>query len=64
LKTTKSDLGVIRRGKKLALQTILEGFVTGHDFSRAANETRRMRALAPERRLQKLTLYPRLQAAG
>jgi hypothetical protein len=35
-------------GEKLILRTILEGFVTGHGFSRAANASFSVRALAPE----------------
>ena len=38
----------LQLGEKDARMAIFEGFVSGHEFTRAANATKHMRALAPE----------------
>jgi hypothetical protein len=37
----------LQAAEKLGIDTNLQGFVTGHDFSRAANAAKRTWALAP-----------------
>jgi hypothetical protein len=41
------QVGASQAAEKLIPAGILEGFVTGHDFSRAANAIESMQALAP-----------------
>jgi hypothetical protein len=39
---------VSRKGSQILVALLVKGFVSGHDFSRAADATKRCRTLAPE----------------